>query len=141
MLLEYAKQGKTMSVDVIWADDARTIVRYTFAGMWSWDEFYLALDHALEMENSVPHRVDVIVDLRRSERIPSNALSHMQIIANKQPANLQLSVFITDSLFACALLRVLRPISKTVNHHYRIVPDLERAYTKIQEDRRDRKQN
>jgi len=129
-----------MSVDVNWADEARTIVRYSFAGMWNWDEFYIALDRALEMENSVSHRVDVVADLRRSERIPSDALSHVQIIARKQPANLQLSVFVTNSLFARALLGVLRPISKTVSNHYRIVPDLERAYTEIQADRRERKQ-
>ena len=59
-----------MPVRVYWEDDSHTLVRYEFEGNWTWDELYPAYYQAIEMEKSVTHRVDVIMDMRQAGKDP-----------------------------------------------------------------------
>jgi len=124
-----------MPIEVVWADQEKTIVQYTFTDKWTWAEFYPALQQALEMETSVTHRVDVIVDMRNSPIIPSNALSNIKIIANKQPPNLRLSVLVSANALVSTLLNLAGRLNQNIARDYRMVATMEEAHKRIQQDR------
>ncbi len=87
------------------------------------------------MEHSVTHRVDVIVDLRDVKRLPPNVISKVVTIARQQPDNLYLSVFVSESRFIRALMRVTKGLSAQVRQSYRLANSIEQALLLIQQER------
>lgn len=116
-----------MPIRVYWEDETRTIVYYDFEGVWTWDELYTAFYQAIAMENSVCHRVDVILDMRQSGRLPANALLHVKNIADKQPPNIGLSVFVTNNAFVASLYTVAIKVYGKIAHYFRLAATLEEA--------------
>ena len=92
-----------MPIRVYWDDPEKTIVRYDFEGNWTWDELYKVYYQAIAMETSVPYRVDIILDMRLSGRIPGNVLLHIKNFSEKQPPNVGLSIFVTTNAFITSL--------------------------------------
>jgi len=120
-----------MAVRVYWEDELQTIVRYDFEGKWTWEELYPVYDQAIAMETSAPHRVDIILDMRRSLGVPSNALSHLKNISDKQPANVGASIFVTESKFLLALYNVGCKFYYKIPHYFQVVPTIEAAHEMI----------
>jgi hypothetical protein len=125
-----------MSVRVYWEDQSKTIVRYDFAGAWTWNELYAAYYEAIAMERSVAHRVDVILDLRASGPIPANALLHLKNFSEKQPPNIGLSFFVTSNNFIRSLYQVGTKFYGKIAHYFRVAATLEEASAAIAADRK-----
>ncbi len=124
-----------MGVRVCWEDEAHTIVRYDFEGKWTWEELYPVYNEAIAMETAAPHRVDVILDMRRSQGVPSNALSHLKNISDKQPANVGLSIFVTESRFLVSLYNVGCKFYQKISYYFQVVPTIEAAHAMIDKAR------
>ncbi len=122
-----------MSVRVAWDNTAKTIVRYVFEGRWTWNEFYPAYDEAIAMEKSMPHRVHVIVDLRKGVGVPANALMHVKNISDKQPDNIGLTVLVTTSSFVHSLYQIGVKFYHKIGYYFRVVDSMDEAYTMIAE--------
>ena len=63
-----------MGITVQWDNDEKTVIRQTFNGRWTWDDLYAALDYVAKLTDSVPHRVDAIVDVRHLSMLPGGSL-------------------------------------------------------------------
>lgn len=129
-----------MGIRVCWEDEAHTIVRYDFEGKWTWEELYPVYNQAIAMETSVPYRVDVILDMRRSQGVPGNALSHLKNISDKQPANIGLSIFVTENKFMLALYNVGCKFYYKIPRYFQVVPSIEAAQEMIAKARLQREQ-
>lgn len=68
-----------MSITVSWDDDAQTILRWDFVGMWTWDELERELAATAQRMNDRPSPVSAICDLTCSGPLPAtgSAISHM----------------------------------------------------------------
>ena len=54
-----------MGVQVEWDNIEQTVLRYTVAGRWTWEDFYVARDHARHLADLAPvTRVNSIIDIR-----------------------------------------------------------------------------
>lgn len=126
-----------MPVSVSWYDDAKTIVWYDFQGKWTWDELYPEFERALEMERSVGHRVDVILDFRDTHSVGANALAHLKRIADRQPDNIGLSVFVTQNQFMKKLYDIGTSFYKPIGHYFRVVPTVDDALAVIYKEREE----
>jgi hypothetical protein len=124
-----------MPIQVFWEDDAQTIVRYNFEGTWTWDELYPAYYQAIAMEKSVTDRVDVILDMRDSGRVPANALLHIKNISEKQPPNIGLSIFVTTNAFVTSMYNMAIRVYSKVAYYFRITKTPEEALAMIAADR------
>ena len=122
-------------VNVYWVDEAKTIVRYDFDGKWTWDDLYPAYNKAIEMETSVTHRVDVILDMTNSKTLPANVLMHMKNISDKQPENIGLSIFVSDSRFINSMYKVGTRFYSKIEYYFRVAPTIEDAMTMIEDAR------
>jgi hypothetical protein len=125
----------TMAVQIMWDNPEKTIVRYNFEGRWTWDEFYPVYKEALAMELSVPHRVDVIVDLQNARLFPDNLLTHMKGISDKQPPNIGVSVLVTKHRFVHSMYNIGIKFYGKIKHYFRLAETLEDAYKMIEEER------
>ena len=94
-----------MTVSVKWFNPEQTIVLYTLEGHWTWNELYPEYDKAIEMEEGVSHRVDVMIDMRKSTGVPLSALTHLKNISDKQPENIGVSVIVTTNRLVLTLYR------------------------------------
>jgi hypothetical protein len=64
-----------MHVNVTWQDNAKTLVRIQLLKGWTWNEVKQALRQVDEMIASVPHTVNVLIDLREGGGIPRDFLA------------------------------------------------------------------
>lgn len=53
-----------MSIQVVWDNEEKTIIRHDFVGPWTWDEFWELTRATRCMLASVPHRVDILSNMR-----------------------------------------------------------------------------
>jgi len=125
-----------LPIRVYWEDADQTIVRYDFEGKWTWDELYTAYYEAIAMETSVTQRVDIILDMRKSGAIPTNALLHMKNFSEKQPPNVGLSIFVTTNAFVTALYGTAIKFYAKIAFYFRLVKTLEQAHAMIADVRR-----
>jgi hypothetical protein len=74
-----------MGIEVSWDNDSKTILRYVYSGRWTWGDLDKVRDQAATLEASVPHRVDVIVDVENSSLLPSGTISRARQVATSAP--------------------------------------------------------
>lgn len=120
-----------MPIRIYWEDSDQTIIRYVFEGRWTWDELYGVYYQAIEMENSVTQRVDIILDMRTSGFIPANALLHMKNFSEKQPPNVGISIFVTSNAFVAALYATAIKFYAKIAFYFRLVKTLDEAHAMI----------
>jgi hypothetical protein len=120
-----------MGVQVAWDNAEKTIVRYVFEGKWTWEEFFPVYDNAIAMEKSVPHRVHVILDLRKAIGVPANTLMQVKKISDKQPDNIGLNVLVTKSSFIHSLYQIGIKFYHKIDYYFRVAETIEAAYTMI----------
>jgi hypothetical protein len=125
-----------MPIQVYWEDSEKTIVRYDFQGMWTWDDLYAVYYQAIAMETSVPHRVDIILDMLTSQRIPGNALLHLKNLSEKQPPNVGLSIFVTRNAFVISMYNMAIKVYGKIAYYFRLANTLDDAHSMIEAARR-----
>ena len=60
-----------------WSNSEKTVIRIQPFAEWHWRDFYKVMDDLYCMVDSVPHAVDVILDLRSMTVLPPRFLMHM----------------------------------------------------------------
>jgi hypothetical protein len=116
-----------MPIQVHWHNEAKTILRYDFEGVWTWDDLYAAIRDVNGMMGSVPHRVDVIITMFNSRTIPSGALVHMQSGSTRAASNWGMGVFVGNNPLVKALLTAFTKVYPRFNQRYTIASSLEEA--------------
>ena len=79
-------RGDAMGVNVCWDDPDQTILLFEFTAPWTVHDYSAAADEEWIMIDSVGHRVDTIIDLRRLNSLPPdivrciwNAAAHVHL--------------------------------------------------------------
>lgn len=121
----------------MWDDEERRTIRYTATGRWTWDEFYGALEEAQVMMDGSPHTsIDFIVDMRRGNLLPSNALSHFGRLSTHSHPKSGVVVLCGTNAFVKALVNALGKVNGGLLVNLRVSEDLEEA-RRILTERRD----
>ena len=118
-----------MGIIVTWDNDAQTVLRYTYSGEWTWDEFYEVVGKGNAMIETVSHPVVSLVDMHDTDHIPTNAITNIRRIVDlsAQTRNTNISVFVGTNQFGEMLVetakRIYRDIELKATFHF--VGDLE----------------
>jgi hypothetical protein len=83
-----------VAVEIHWDNPEKTVVRMEMIGRWTWEEAYTGSKVGYEMLDSVPHRVNIIIDLRQSKGIPVNSLTHARSMIGRRHLRTGLTVFV-----------------------------------------------
>ena len=95
-----------MGIQVSWFNDEKTILIHHITGRWTIAELRSAATEAWDMMRSVPHTVDVLMDVSTGNTLPSNFIVHGKHIASSRPKNAGTIVIIGGTAFMKALYRI-----------------------------------
>ena len=76
-----------MGIQVSWENEEKTIIHYVYDGRWTLQDFDDARLEAAKLEETVTHRVDVIVDVRKSSLVPTGAISRGKQVMTTTPSS------------------------------------------------------
>ncbi len=123
-----------MGIQVVWDDEAKTIVRYTFGGSWAWDDFFAAVQTARQMIDSVPGAVGVIMetDTERTQYPPNMLTNLRKALGSKHPRT-KIIVVVAKNQFLQVMLSILTQIAGVSGKAIRVAHDLPEARKLTQE--------
>ena len=124
-----------MTVSANWDNEQKTIIRYSFDGNWTWNEFYAAVNQSHALQDAVSHRVDIILDLGESYVVPEGALMQFRRLAGINHANTGVRVIVSrNSTLGVLFDTFTRVYSKIAEKHY-LASSMEQAYAIISQVR------
>jgi len=110
-----------MGVAVKWLDRKKTIVRYAFTDGWTWEELEAVAGKVDAMIESVPYRVDVILDFSNSlTEPPHQMLAHLRSGPLNSSKNWGGGVFVGISPFMRVILNTFMRIEPALSSRYAI---------------------
>src|SRR5690349_8975095 len=86
-----------MGIEVIWDDEAKTVIRYILDGAWTWGDLKDAVATSNGMVEEVDYLVHFIYDSRTSAGVPPNALYSLRGLIGKGHKRTGYSVIVTHS--------------------------------------------
>jgi hypothetical protein len=124
-----------MTVYAEWDNADKTIMRWTFEGDWTWEEYYDARKTTNQEISAQKHPVDLIVDLRTSGTLPSGVLMHARNSVYIAPDNIGLTVYVGINPVMRAFYNMFRNLYRGLIHSKRLdmmmVATLDDAYAAL----------
>lgn len=128
-----------MTVRAEWDNAEKTVMRWTFEGAWKWEEYYTLRASTNQKIAAENHNVDLIVDLSRSNALPSGILTHGKNAVSVTPKNIGTTILVGAN-------PVLRAFYNMFSNLYRgliaskeldmvMVATLEEAYQRLAQPR------
>src|SRR5262245_22756963 len=124
-----------MSVSANWDNEQQTIIRYSFDGNWTWNEFYAAVNQSHALQDSVSHRVDVILDLGESYVVPEGALMQMRRLAGINHPNTGVRIIVSRNSTLSVLFDTFTRVYNRNAEKYYLASSMEQAYAIISQSR------
>ena len=120
-----------MPVQVIWDDEAKTIIRQIYIGMVTTQNYLDAIDEVENLANSVNHTCHSIMDRRQIAVTPGLILPVLSYARHHTPPNLGLRVVVRGAKFTQIAAEVGRRIAPNFFRNIFYVDTLEEAYVLI----------
>ena len=123
-----------MAVNVAWDNTEKTILRYSYQGSWTWDEYNQAVHTGLSLAASVQHRFDLVADFTQCKTLPRNVLSMFRKVLTNQrtmPPNMRLIVLVANSPFLDKMINMFRNINRDLAKQFCVVRTVEAAHELI----------
>jgi hypothetical protein len=125
-----------MPIDVVWDDEAETIIRWNFSDPWNWQEFRAAFEKSMEIGGHLPYRVDVIPYLANSRiPVPTGALGEFNRIARTTPKNVGLVVITGGNVLTRTIIDLFTQVYGKAAHNWHTIDSLDKARAMIADDR------
>jgi hypothetical protein len=93
-----------MPIHLEWDNEDKTIIRFDFDGVWTWDDFVTKHNEANAMISGVDHTVDLILDLQKSGSRPSNLFTNIKRFESDKAPNQGRLVVVRDGQFIKVML-------------------------------------
>lgn len=120
-----------MAVSVHWYDETRRILRYTFGGVWTWEEYFTALARGRSLMKAAGHTICTINDFQQTEYLPADFIERAGDVSRTRPLNFGISVYISQSPFFADIYAVLCSIYPETSVRYPLVATEDEALEKI----------
>ncbi len=102
-----------MGISVNWDNDDKQIILVTYHQPWNWEDFETSLAEISTLLRSVPHMVDLIVDVQDGGELPRDALSRFRRMTEKVPPNQKRLVLVGGDAFDKALMHTVQKTTRT----------------------------
>lgn len=116
-----------MPIDVIWDDEAKTIIRQIYSGRVILDDYYKATDQFVKLANSVDYTVHSIMD-RQDVLISEGSYLQVMRYANKiMPDNIGIRAIIKANVMTRMMINIGSRLAPRLVSQIRLVNNLEEA--------------
>lgn len=126
---------KVMGVQVMWDDEAQTILHYKMEGRWRWNELYTAVKDGHTLNSNTSLNVYAIVNLESSLGIPPSAVAQFGTLSTLKRPNTRIVVFVAGGGFVSALIKTFNRVYSGAGVQSCWVPHLADAYALIARER------
>ena len=116
-----------MSIELIWYDEDKTVLRHLYDGHWTPQEFIAAVNESRRLLLDVDHPVDLIIDMRTAEGPPSGINSAYQYADRMVPDNQRLIVMVNPTEYMQAYNQVVGKIAPRAAQNRYVVETLDDA--------------
>ena len=132
-----------MPVNICWSDEAKSIIYGEIYGQWTWDEYHQTTDRLLEMTAGLTYRIDQIIDVSRSERLPEEGspIAHFKKARQSDPLNPGITVIVGADYVLQGLVKVLEEAFGNRFPPRYLVGTIEEAYQLISDSRKQIKED
>jgi hypothetical protein len=120
-----------MPMHIEWDRADHTVIRHTFEGQWTLDEFIVSNDRLLKMIRAEPHTVHVIGDMTQTKSAPQRLLSISRYLENNMADNVGLIVLVDPGYFIQALINIASRLMPRFVATLRYAKTLEEAHALI----------
>jgi hypothetical protein len=96
-----------MAIDIAWGNDERTVLRWHFPSVWTWDEFDRAARQSSTLLHSVTHPVDVVMLTGGGNFPDGNAFAHLARSLNQRYQHFNRIVVVGTEGFESKLVTIL----------------------------------
>lgn len=72
-----------MSIKHHWDNEAQTVIRMVIEGVWNWKDFHKNLRIMGFRLNNLDHPVELVIDLRGSQKLPAGAFGHIRSLGKQ----------------------------------------------------------
>lgn len=121
-----------MAYTQIWDNETKTILRQTFSGTWSMDEYHHSVDLIAETLKDQTQVVHVIIDMTNTIAAPHNLLSGARYAEKKLQGKLKgINVFVGPNILVRSTIELARKMGLRVAQNTYTTVTLEEAYQRI----------
>lgn len=124
-----------MPVSVQWDNAEHSILRWTFLGRWTWDDYFVCCVSIRREMLRVNHAIDVILDLNDSGRIPSASFTAARETLMRVQKHIDTIVIVATNPMIRSLYEVFRKLNQEVmrqsNITLHLVQSLDDAYALV----------
>lgn len=125
-----------MTIEVAWADDARTIIVLNYQPGWTWADFREALQRVGELNAGITHPFYIINDVRSAPKMPDGqAISHFRAAGQNNAPNLRYIYIVGTNMLATSLLSSMQKLVPLIAQTWRVVSTMEETYAMIDADK------
>lgn len=121
-----------MAVSVGWKDVEKSILEYAIDGQWSWNELYRAAERGVALNQNVCKDVFAILDLTRSQGIPSGGVTQLTRLAEIPRPNTRLILVVGGGSLTASVVTIYNRIRFTSSTVVKWVPSMDFALKMIQ---------
>ncbi|MBC7870981.1 MAG: hypothetical protein H7Y09_09100 [Chitinophagaceae bacterium] len=117
-----------MPTYLMWDDEAHTILTQKYDGVCTLDEFHQIVDDSSKMLATVPHEVDLIIDMTTMSISAGRLLSAVTHVEGKVPPNQRLLLVVCAPAFIRAIVRVATKIAPKATRNLHFLDTLDQAH-------------
>jgi len=120
------------SVEIDWENGDKTLIRWTFRGNWTGEDYFLSLPKLWNMVDSTTYPVHLLVDMTQAGTHPSNLLILIQAAIRKDRCNVHHIVVVSHNNFWEMLYNLFsRTYSAATLFQVEFVSSLDEAYQRL----------
>lgn len=80
-----------------WLNDDKSMMHFLFHPHNSWDDFYTVLSLAYEEMHTVNHAIDLVIDVARLSKIPTQTIKELEYISRLEHINFRHRLLISQN--------------------------------------------
>lgn len=115
-----------------WDNENKTILRQTFTGTWSLEEYFTSVDLIAETLKDQPQVVHVIIDMTNTIAAPHNLLTGARYAEKKLHGKLKgINIFVGPNLLVRSTIELARKLGLRVAQNTYTSTTLDETYQRI----------
>jgi hypothetical protein len=129
------------TVNLIWDDEAETIIRIEFDNRWNWDDLYAAVTEINEWIEARNYPISIIAYPKGDLYMPPNVFMHLSNLPKFKHERSELAILVGNNGLVKNVFSVVTKVSASARELYNFASSLEEARSQIKEYRSTRKPN
>jgi hypothetical protein len=125
----------------MWDDDEHTILRQTVTGKWTQEEYQAMYEEMLVLYRSVPHDIDLIIDVSQNQTNPLGMLYSMNSNDRKVEPNHRSVTLVGSNTIIRVVANVAMKIAPNMSRGLYFADTLDEAYAQITKSRAREKEH